>query len=61
MDFELRNQLVELLLQAGSAHHTAYAATDGSDRDWPIWYADYLQQPLNKQLDMRFDKSQLIY
>lgn len=61
MDIELRNNLGELFLQAGLAHHAAFAATDGADRDWPIWYAEYLQQPLYEQLDMRFDKSQLIY
>ncbi len=61
MDIELRNNLAELFLQAGSAHHEAFLATDGVDRDWPIWYAEYLQQPIYDQLNLSFDKSQLIY
>ena len=43
MNIEVRNNLVDLLLEAGRAHHAAFAATDGADPDWSIWYADYLQ------------------
>lgn len=61
MDTEQRNNLVELFVVTGLAHRAAFAATDGEDRDWSIWYADYLQQPIYEQFDMSFDKSQLIY
>jgi len=61
MDIELRNKTVDLLLEAGHAHHTAFAATDGADPDWSIWYADYLKEPFAQRLDMNFHKSQLIY
>lgn len=61
MSNERRNDLVELLLETGHAHHTAFAATDGADPDWPIWYADYLQEPFAHRFDMNFYKSQLIY
>lgn len=61
MNIALRTNLVELLRDAGRAHHAAFAATDGADPDWPIWYADYLQEPFAQRLDMRFHKSQLIY
>ena len=61
MDIELRNNTVDLLLEAGRAHHTAFAATDGADPDWPIWYAEYLKEPFAQRLDLNFHKSQLIY
>lgn len=61
MGTELRISLVELFHEAGRAHHEAFAATDGDDADWPIWYADYLQEPFARRLDMSFSKSQLIY
>ena len=56
MNTELRTGLVDLFREAGQAHHTAFTATDGDDPDWPIWYADYLQQPFAEQLDMTFYK-----
>lgn len=61
MNTELRTNLVELFHEAGQAHHAAFAATDGADPEWPIWYADYLQEPFARRLDMTFGKSQLIY
>jgi len=61
MNTELRTNLVELFREAGRAHHAAFAATDGDDPDWPIWYADYLQEPIAQRLDMKFHKSRLIY
>ncbi len=61
MNIEVRNNLVDLLLEAGRAHHTAFAATDGADPDWSIWYADYLIEPFAQRLDMHFHRSQLIY
>ena len=61
MNTELRMNLVDLFREAGQAHHAAFAATDGDDPDWSIWYADYLQRPFAEQLDMKFHKSQLIY
>jgi len=61
MNTELRTDLVDLFREAGHAHHEAFVATDGDDPDWPIWYADYLQEPFAERLDMNFYKSQLIY
>jgi glutaredoxin len=61
MDAEFRKQLAELMIETGKAHHRAFAATEGADPDWPIWYAEYLQQPLSKMLQTSFTKSQLIY
>ena len=61
MSTDLRTQLVGLFREAGRAHHEAFAASNGDDPDWPIWYADYLQEPFASRLDMKFHKSQLIY
>ena len=61
MNTELRTNVVDLLREAGRAHHEAFAATDGADPDWPIWYADYLMEPFAQRLDFKFHKSQLIY
>jgi hypothetical protein len=35
-------QLIDLLHQTAEDHHVAYAATDGVDPDWSIWYAGHL-------------------
>ena len=61
MNTELRSNLVDLFREAGQAHHAAFVATDGADPDWPIWYADYLQEPIASRADMEFHKSRLIY
>ena len=61
MDTELRNRLVNLFQETGHAHHAAFAATDGADPDWPIWYAEYLQAPLGDAMQVPFTKSQLVY
>jgi len=61
MNTELRNNLADLFLETGQAHHAAFAATDGDDPDWPIWYAEHLQKPMANALGASFTKSQLIY
>jgi glutaredoxin len=57
----LRSTLTNLFQATGEAHHVAFAATDGADPDWPIWYADYLQEPLASQAQIKLHKSNLIY
>ena len=61
MDTELRNNIAELLMQTGHAHHKAFEATDGADPDWPIWYAEYSRDKFAERFGMDFHKSQLIY
>jgi glutaredoxin len=58
---ELRKQIVELFLQTQQAHQQAFVDTNGSDPDWPIWYASYLQEPLSNALQTPFTRSQLVY
>lgn len=54
-------EMVSLFERAGKAHHEAYAATDGADPDWPIWYAGYLHEDLTRVLNAGFTKSELVY
>src|SRR4029079_10096571 len=35
-------RLAQLFRDAGTAHHRAFAATNGEDAEWPAWYAAYL-------------------
>ena len=61
MDSGLRKNMAALMVETGQAHHQAFAAADGADPDWPIWYAEYLQAPLGKLLQTDFTRSQLVY
>jgi glutaredoxin len=58
---ELESRLSELFTETATAHHEAFASTNGNDPEWPIWYADYLQEPISEILDTNFFKSSLIY
>ena len=61
MNTELRDKIAELLTQTASAHHEAYAANDGEDPDWPIWYAGYARDRFAERFGMEFTRSQLVY
>ncbi len=61
MNTELRNNVADLFTTTARAHHAAFAATDGADAEWPIWYAENLQEPLGDALGVAFTKSQLVY
>ena len=54
-------KLAALFKETGNAHHEAFAATDGEDPDWAIWYADYIQARVSDLLDTQLTRSQLIY
>ena len=34
--------LAEMLQATGEAHHRAFAATNGEDPEWALWYAKHL-------------------
>lgn len=61
MNTTLRDDIRTLLKDTGEAHHKAFAATDGADPDWPIWYADYARDTFAEQFGMAFTRSQLVY
>jgi NAD(P)H-hydrate epimerase len=56
-----RSQLVALFHETGSAHHRAFAASDGADPDWPLWYAERMQTRLNALLGTALTRSELTY
>lgn len=51
------DRLARLFRDTGTAHHAAFAATDGEDPGWPAWYAAHLAAPLSQLLgtDLRAD------
>src|SRR5215469_6563095 len=58
----LLDRLAVMLHQTSEDHHVAYAATDGVDRDWSIWYSGHLiELGIEKLLDAKLLKSDLIY
>jgi len=59
MQTELSEQLVRLLRDAGSTHHKAFAATNGDNPEWPIWYAEFLQPKLNSLMSTKWTKVRL--
>lgn len=54
-------QLLGIFLDAKETHAKAFAATDGQDPEWPLWYADFLMKPLGVVLSASFTKSELVY
>lgn len=61
MNTELTAGIASLLRETGEAHHAAFAATDGEDPEWPIWYADFIRDRLADEFGIEYTKSQLIY
>lgn len=61
MNEEKRQELANMLREAGEAHHQAYIDTNGADPDWPIWYADFLHSRIAALLKVQFTKSELVY
>jgi hypothetical protein len=54
-------ELAELLVETGHAHHAAYAASDGVDPEWAGWYGPYLQARVGDRLGRRVTRSELTY
>ena len=61
MNVELRDQIVEILVETGNAHHEAFAATDGADPDWPVWYAEHAKDGFARLFGDDFTVSRLIF
>ena len=58
---DMIQEIADLLSETKKAHHHAYIDVDGSDPEWPIWYADYLEDRLLPLLEASMTKSELIY
>jgi len=54
-------ELAVLLKQTGEAHDEAFAATDGEDPDWAIWYAEYLHDRLLPFLAAPITRSRIVF
>jgi hypothetical protein len=54
-------QLAQLLMKTGHAHHEAFIATDGFDPDWAIWYADHTVDEVNSLLGAELSRAMLVY
>jgi hypothetical protein len=52
--------LAELLSETGRMHHEAFAATDGVDPEWPLWYARYLQTKVETYLGTDPTRSKIV-
>ena len=50
----------ELLKGAGRAHHEAFAAVDGEDPEWAIWYSDHLRASLPDTLGVPLTRTQIV-
>ncbi len=56
-----RAAMTELFQASGKAHGQAFAASNGQDSEWPLWYAEYLQTPLSRITAYRLTRSELVY
>lgn len=54
-------EISDLLMQTGKAHHHAFAETDGADPEWPLWYSEYLQDRLPPILGKNLTRSRIIF
>lgn len=53
--------LTALFEETGKAHHQAFAATDGEDPDWAIWYANYLHDRIGPVVAAPLTRSRLVF
>jgi hypothetical protein len=63
MASEAIDRVAELLHEAAETHHVVYRITDGDDRDWASWYADWLLElsELSEVLGSRPVRSHLVH
>ncbi len=57
----LPTQIADLLQETAHAHHQAYLETGGFDPEWPLWYAQHLQEKLSTLLNHPLTQSELVY
>lgn len=53
--------LKNLLQETGEAHHQAFIETDGEDPEWPLWYAGFLKEELNRLLNTTYTRSEIVH
>jgi hypothetical protein len=59
----MHEQIGALLHEASETHHQVFRITDGEDRDWASWYADWLTKlsELPQLLGKEVVRSELVY
>ncbi len=58
---DLSGRLADLFRETGTAHHQAFIRTDGEDPEWPLWYAERLQEQVGRLVGRPFTRSELVY
>ena len=58
---QLTTTPAELLQKTAREHHDAFAATDGHDPDWPLWYAEHLHAELAEYTASELTRSRLVH
>jgi len=54
------DDLAQAFQQTAHAHHEAFAAVDGVDPDWPIWYARRLQPKLHEVTGVELTEPEVV-
>ncbi len=54
-------ELARVIAATGRAHHAAFAASDGADPEWALWYASHLQATVWDRLGSIPTRSELTY
>jgi hypothetical protein len=57
----VEEQLAALLSEVGEAHHQEFAAVDGADPEWPMWYARRMAGRARALLGPDLTESRLVY
>ncbi|MDH3755917.1 MAG: hypothetical protein OEU32_18800 [Acidimicrobiia bacterium] len=55
------DELADLLMETGQHHHRAYIESDGTDPEWAMWYAGYLQSRLWERAGSLPSRSLLVH
>lgn len=55
------DEFADLLMETGQHHHRAYIESDGTDPEWAIWYAGYLQSRLWERTGSLPSRSLLVH
>lgn len=55
------DEVAALLRSTAHEHHIAFAAVDGADPEWPLWYAEHLAPRLSALLGTSLTRSGLVH
>ena len=55
------HELADLLQGTGAAHHQAFIETNGFDPEWPLWYAEHLEDKLPAHIGRVVTRSEIVF